>query len=69
VRIQAGAVIAGNNLLRYIPRSELPVMGLFSANKDSLTVLGNIATGVIFANGALLGAPWAELNVMNAQLS
>jgi hypothetical protein len=67
VFIQAGAIIAGNNLLKYDPRSQQSVMALeLQPERGPFTVLGNIATGPILVSGNPLGAPWNSLNVIHA---
>jgi hypothetical protein len=74
-KVPAGAIIASGNLVQVpVPVTQVggsvTVMSLNPTSvAKSLTVLGNITSGLIVADGTPLGAlttlPWAPLNVIN----
>jgi hypothetical protein len=70
-QLNAGAVIASNNFVQgpSLPNVAGGVQAAMNINPavpaKTLTVLGNITSGNIMVGTALLGNPWAPLNVIN----
>lgn len=63
-RISGGAIIAGSNYLEGSVKGAGMLLYLPAAGP--YTVLGNICSGAIAVNGAVLTAPWLPLNVIGA---
>jgi hypothetical protein len=69
-RLNAGAIIASNNYVQTLP---IGAAGGFEAvvnlnpldQTKTLTVLGNITSGLITIGTTALGVPWAPLNAVN----
>jgi hypothetical protein len=59
VAVSAGAAIAGGNYLEGMPKQTSMIL---QTGNGPFTVLGNISSGPIEVNGAVLAAPWAALN-------
>jgi hypothetical protein len=70
--IKARAIIASSNFVKDLfnpaDTEQRAVMVLQPTGKETFTVLGNIHTGSILVNGALLAAPWLNLNVQSSAL-
>jgi hypothetical protein len=66
VDIQAGAIVAGQNVVKIVvdkPQERSIVLNLLPGQETAFTVLGNLVNGLIFVFGAPLGAPWSPLNI------
>jgi hypothetical protein len=70
VTLAAGAIVAGNNVVKLVVGKEqqgsTAVLVLNARLGTAFTVLGNLVNGGIQVNGAALGAPWNSLNIMTA---
>jgi hypothetical protein len=67
VTLAAGAIVAGNNVVKLVVGKEREggtlVLILNARLGTAFTVLGNLVNGGIQVNGAALGAPWNGLNI------
>jgi hypothetical protein len=57
VQLRAGSAIVDAN--HVVTRRQQPAIRIIA---NPCTVLGNVTSGLIELNGAVLGAPWAPLN-------
>jgi hypothetical protein len=62
VGILGGAIVFGNNIVASAQELKIAV-GLFAANKGPCTIVGNITSAAIQADGTLL-PDWLKLNLV-----